>query len=595
MDSLSAIHSSPTVSDYSFQPSPEVDFTNLFEQCGIPLADLSAQIYGLQSSTPTKDSSSATSWYAGTAPADGDIVELVDDHQDVRTKASACTDENRQRIADSEIDGSGSDSVSKLGGEGHVSVSLQGTEYHEAADLRSSSGRAEDSRRSNASKSPKVPSRSRTDVNRGTSTHAHPQSKSPLQERLSFTKAESAEPVMDFYNQQQFYSSAQLSSPVSMKSSTGDNDSFLYTPEFSPQFSSYAGQDVVLNSLPGESEAMRRSRSTPFLGQRPTTPFRRTVDAANSVYTVFPTFEQQGVVPASDHGAWQANGTYSPPGPRQHQAVYGNTGVLPMSAPRLSMKRKHRPVPIATSLSNSGMPASAQTAPLERRMMRDSLTRLPLSAKRSFEDFSELEPGLVDVSPYRPVSTPTSKRARSALSASPFVDEPLFSPVYMDTNGLALHMDPEQILLSSPPYTQIDFCSSPNYLRSNEAGLINNNYIVPGAMLHAGHLYNHEPMSPVDMDPIWANKGMYCSPQAAAQPTYATPRTLSYDQPSPLRKSAPRNRNLAAARAISFCNYTAADKKTILSGVAPSGSNKKAVTKAQEMSRSRSSGAIAAV
>lgn len=612
MDTLISSYS-PAMSDYSFVPSPEIELSSLFEQCGIPLADLHAQI---SPSKPTTKGSCAT-WYEGTAPADGDVVELEEgDRPDLSGR------EIKEKIKIERHDGLGSDHVSTPN-EGHpVVVSprcpparrlLHDDDQHETL-LHEADGRSLTSPHTTAPRRQSQHSADKSSFITAPSPGRSSQSTifSPPAEGLERTQelddvAPAARQIsMDYYTQhthQPYFAGPQLSSPVSINSPACGMDMYVYTPEFS------ATQDTMLSGAQVEAEVMRRSRSTPFPTQRtrcPSTFSPEQLYALSSAptYADFPALpvSQQEFVPASEPSQWLSSGEYLLTSADRHQQLHETaTKPLPVRAARPNMKRKHRPMPIATSLSAGGF-MGAQTAPLERRdIMRRTLPKSPLSAKRSFEDFSELDDGLVDVPPYRHVATPTTKKARShqgfkqSIPASPFLDEPLFSPGYStsNTNGLALSMDPERFLLSSPPYSQTDFCSSPNYLLQSTPSSIDS-FTMPHNMMQQQQeqAYVYQPLSPLDIDGIWAQKPVFNRPaQIVSQPVYTTPRSLTYGAPSPSRKPAVRQtRKPSMARAISFCNYTAADKKTILSGVAPSGSNKKAMTKAQEMSRSQSQG-----
>ncbi|CCG84962.1 protein of unknown function [Taphrina deformans PYCC 5710] len=402
---------------------------------------------------------------------------------------------------------------------------------------------------------------------------------------------------MDFYSQQQYFTSAQLSSPISMQSMP-DNESLLYAPELSSPFHSYAWQDPQLSAL-ADSESMRRSISTPFLGDRAAMYTGYSYGTGNTSFDVDPcavlsTLEAEEVVPASVNQSWKTNQEFwTPTHGNQPQATRAR---MPISTARPTMQRKHRPQPISTTMPRSFDSAVPHTAPIDRRVVRQNIERPVLSAKRSFEDFSDFSEPNADVLPYRHISTPVNKRTKSSqgfgrLSSSPFVDEPLFSPVYND--GLSLGLDPEQFLLS-PSYSQTDFCSSPSYLLQNSHDNLQR-YLLPDDTGRQDFLYNTPNSAPpIDIEGAWVNK--YSSPrpmQTNASAKLSIPRNLNYDLSSPMRKTSSKPRRASTARAISFCNYTAADKKTILSGVAPSGSNKKAVGKVQEMTRSRSSVAIA--
>lgn len=605
---------SPSATEYSFVPSPEIDLSSLFEQCGIPLADLHAQIVP---STPITKNSNAT-WYEGTAPAEEDVVELEDDHLPVGGQLSKCTAKMDL------LDGLGKDSVStpskglvslnstplcrQHDGDNARQIQSQEAEGGQLTSptttARGLSGQTEDSISQSpiTSPAPVHPSQS--------SLTPFITDKRQRSDKTRVSEPSSQKDPMDFYSQQHFFAGQQLSSPVSIDSSPDRPDSYLYTPEFSPHFVSSEINDMMANGVTIQSEAMRRTQSTPFSGQYSQDNAILTPENIYGLshlpkYTDFSSGpDQQEFVPASDHSQWLNNGDYLLQQPDQHSAA-ANTNVMPMNAPRPAMKRKNRPIPIATSMPRYPGSVGVQTAPLERRdLLRQGMQKSPLSAKRSFEDFSDLTGDLPDVPPYRHVATPSSKRARSSqgfkhsIPASPFMDEPLFSPEYNSNgnNDLALAMDPERFLLSSPPYSQVDFCSSPNYLMQSTPSSIDS-YSVPTSMLsHPEQMLGYQPLSPLDIDGVWAQKPVFSRPaQIVSQPVYTTPRGLAFGAVSPSRKTVPKARKPPVARAISFCNYTAADRKTILSGVAPSGSNKKALTKMQDMTRSQSQGAMTAV
>lgn len=587
MDSF--LSSSPTVTNKSFTGSPEMDFSSLFEQCGIPLADLDAQIGGISKSLPTTDDTTTT-WYNGTAPEAGDVVEFDNEVRESSSKLSA--DSCAKLVADGQIDGLGNTTVSTSNRQGSSTVSPDDTHEQEADARRISSAWAAPNHHG---------VRSPSAADRKASTPTKPEgfpdrfsTPSPSVTSIKRRKSAAVASNMDFYRQQQFYGGAHLSSPISMNSSP-ENESYLYTSDFSPEFNTSGAGDLMLSGMNIEPEAMRRSQSTPYFRQR-APPMSNSVSESTFDLSAFPdlrNYDHLDVVPASDNGA--RNGDYLLP----QQALMGNTlSTMAMTAPRPTMKRKHRPIPIATSIPRLSGLGGPQTAPLERNMPHRSIERPQLSAKRSFEDFSELDCNALPVQDYREVTTPT-KRVRSSqgfkqntVPISPYMDEPLFSPVFDVNSGLALSMHPDQYMLSSPPYSQTDFCSSPSYAMPANATNMNS-YLMPDSMQNTAMYSHQEPISPVDLDSVWAQKQMYGRPSPIqTMSAYSTPRSLTYGAPSPIRKTMNRSRKPAVARAISFCNYTAADKKTILSGVAPSGSNKKAVVKAQDMSRCLSSGAL---
>ena len=535
---LSPYHSSSD--DFSPVSSPELDFRSLFEQCGIPLTDLGAQLDGII--PPLDQGLSGAQWYHGREPSTDEIVELAAEPEQDSLDGGA-------QIADSIKSGTSAVSPPR-------SADSQTRPLQEAVAKRSTSNGTDRIRptpsvdRSKSSSGPNTPTR-------------EPSTPSKNIER---TKDD-----MEFYPglQQGYYSGPQLSSPTSMDSSPCDNDAFPYTPEISPQFSSWQTQEYLMNNTPLEAGAMQRSWSTPFLGRRSTLLSQSITDDAYT--TDYHPIDSQ-VVPASNNGDWGSNGDYLLPQQKAH-SVQGLKS--PIGNVSRTMKRKHRPNPIATSMPYTSTPLGVKTAPIERHAVpRTHVERPPLSAKRSYEDFSELDAAM-EIPAYRQITTPTMKKQRSVTNLnSPFTTDSAYSSSWeVPGSGLALAMDPEELLLCSPPYSQAEFCSSPTYALTTPRTI--SNFVVPQQL--------SEPLSPLDEQ--WKQKQVYKRPE---HPLYAVPRTLTYGAP-PKRTAKPRKS--AVAKAISFCNFTAADKKTILSGVAPSGSNKKAL-KPHEMNRSHSTSGL---
>lgn len=605
---ISVIQStSPTNSDYSFNPPSEMDFTSLFEQCGIPLADLSSHIY---SPATVETKGAPTAWYQGTAPKDGDLMGFEEEEQRERPKptlrarseAFSHSDQVEQDLlAEVSFDGFGNATVSPDRGQrldntaSSVSVmgdSQAGERAHTSPDEQSAPRRHDRS----ATSSPTAPECLKAQPSPDSCRSKRPPQGLPTtppssETRKALTTAESLRASsMDLYSQQHYYNGAQLSSPISMQSSP-DDETLFYTPGYSPPFGDLSSLSTGAFS---DSEAMRRSVSTPFLGERT---FGGLSPASFSMGINTDCITLNDTLSTSSARSWGNTGTYRP-----HPKLQQFTGIpSSLGTSRPTMRRKTRPLPIATSNSQSFAQVGPHTAPLERSMMQhQQIERPQLSAKRSFEDFSDVNNEHFERLPYRHIATPTNKRARSSqgfglsMPASPFADESLFSPGY--NNGLAIAMDPEQLLLSSPPYSQTDFCQSPSYMIQPIQETLSD-YVVPNSntLQHQNYLYSHpEPLSPLDVDGVWAQKSMYNNQQQiGARSALAVPRSTEYSSSSsPLRRVASKPRRSSMARPISFCNYTAADRNTILSGVAPSGSNKKALLKSDEMSRSRSSSAI---
>lgn len=598
---------SPATGEYSFVPSPEIELSSLFEQCGIPMADLHDQI---SPSWPITKRSS-TSWYEGTAPVGGDVVELEADRPSLGgLKIKATADKEPH-------DGFGSDNVSHSD-EGLVSPPTPLARHEQLGNrqyemnLREADGRLSTSPHTTAAAHGSC---LQSDAPIGHASiiapaPVHPAQSDILSSANKVQQDQEAPPSfsatqdsMDYYISQPFFNGQQLSSPISINSSPEGLDSYLYTPDFSPKFNETAAHNMMELDGQLESEAMRRSHSTPFPVPKNSYLSRFAQDgiytpSSLSRYSDFTSAPVQSeFVPASDNSQWLNNGDYLLPHADEQQRESSMISVA-VKGSRATMKRKHRPVPIATSIPSHLGFMGAQTAPLETRdVMRRALPKSPLSAKRSFEDFSELEHDVLDVSPYGPIATPSTKRVRSSqgfkqtVPTSLFLDEPLFSPGYQ-SNGLALSMDPERYMLSSPPFSQADFCASPNYLVQSTPSSVDSFGLPSSMMSQPEQPFPYQPLSPLDIDGIWAQTPVFNRPaQIISQPVYTTPRSLTYGSNSPPRKSVSRAaRKPSVARAISFCNYTAADKKTILSGVAPSGSNKKAITKAHDMSRSQFQG-----
>ncbi|BFZ54463.1 hypothetical protein PYCC9005_001500 [Savitreella phatthalungensis] len=412
----------------------------------------------------------------------------------------------------------------------------------------------------------------------------------------------------------------QLSSPVSLASA--DDASQLWTPETSPHFAPY-GHDLML-----QTEAMRRTQSTPFFPatSEPTHPFE--ASAGDDFFSeLTASMSRSGsIVPASDNGIYGMNGDYLLPSApiEQHPSVA-------QRAMRPSMKRKTRPIPISTTLRYpAASPLGVKTAPLPYTIPS------PLSAKRTFDDFSDLEldmqqhvaqqphsPAAMQHPPAHLLETPTMKRVKSVSGASSVLSSPLDGDIWAAAAGL----DPDAIL-ASPTYP-------------SEYGVLDQ-HIVPLSPTIADMGYMQDA---IHMDAVYGPTSAALAPTSVG---FMAPRILAYDdvqqpfavpmqqqqqpvlpqqqqrmhfalhppqQHIPVRRSSsyarsparrPFNNGPVSSKEISFCNFTAADKKTILSGVAPSGSNKKHTSgtgagnpaigkvRGEDMIRSRSSGSILA-